>query len=245
MTLGQPAQQARRDHEQARALAGRRPVAGQPARGREPAGVRGGQRRTSRSTTRSSTRAPRPTPRRSSRTSPGRRTRASRPASPRKAPIGGINWGVGAYTKHPQQAFEAAACMRNAENEKEAAIKGGLPPTLESLYSDQSLNKAYPFAALIKKQLANAARAPGHPGLRRRVAGHRQGGARRRARSKTNGFVDALRGHAQGGARTRGRCCERRRGKRAAGRRRRKAPAVTDRTQGRAQARPGCSARRP
>ena len=80
-----------------------------------------------------------------------------------KAPIGGINWGVGAYTKHPQQAFEAAACMRNEENEKEAAIKGGLPPTLESLYSDPELIKAYPFAALIKKQLASAAVRPVTP----------------------------------------------------------------------------------
>jgi multiple sugar transport system substrate-binding protein len=84
-------------------------------------------------------------------------------AHPAKAPIGGINWGVGGYTKHPTEAFQAAACMRNEENEKEAAIKGGLPPTLESLYSDPGLIKAYPFAALIKKQLATAAVRPVTP----------------------------------------------------------------------------------
>jgi len=82
---------------------------------------------------------------------------------PAKAPIGGINWGVGAYTKHPQQAFAAAACMRNSANEKEAAIKGGLPPTLASLYNDPALKKAYPFAALIRKQLASAAVRPVTP----------------------------------------------------------------------------------
>ena len=49
----------RQHHEQARSLAGRRPVARQPARGREPARVRGRQAPTSRSTTRSSIRAPR------------------------------------------------------------------------------------------------------------------------------------------------------------------------------------------
>ena len=95
---------------------------------------------------------------------------------PAKAPIGGINWGVGAYTKHPQEAFAAAACMRNEENEKEAAIKGGLPPTLESLYSDRELIKAYPFAGLIRRQLLSAAVRPRDPGVRRRVAGDRQGG---------------------------------------------------------------------
>src|SRR3954453_5229903 len=82
---------------------------------------------------------------------------------PAKAPIGGINWGVGAYTKHPQEAFAAAACMRNSANEKEAAIKGGLPPTLASLYNDPALKKAYPFAALIRKQLASAAVRPVTP----------------------------------------------------------------------------------
>jgi multiple sugar transport system substrate-binding protein len=82
---------------------------------------------------------------------------------PAKAPIGGINWGVGAYSKHPKEAFEAAACLRNEENQKEAAIKGGLPPTLSSLYDDKSLIKQYPFAALIRRQLDSGAVRPQTP----------------------------------------------------------------------------------
>ena len=85
------------------------------------------------------------------------------PNQPAKAPIGGINWGVSAYTKHPAEAFAAAACLRNAQNQKEAAIKGGLPPTLAKLYDDPSLIKAYPFAALIRRQLASAAVRPQTP----------------------------------------------------------------------------------
>jgi multiple sugar transport system substrate-binding protein len=112
---------------------------------------------------------------------------------PAKAPIGGINWGVGAYTKHPQQAFEAAACMRNAENEKEAAVKGGLPPTLESLYSDKSFIKSYPFAALIKKQLANAAVRPVTPAYAD-VSLAIAKAVSPPSSIQTNGFVDALRG---------------------------------------------------
>jgi multiple sugar transport system substrate-binding protein len=82
---------------------------------------------------------------------------------PAKAPIGGINWGVGAYTKHPAEAFRAAACLRNEENQREAAIKGGLPPTLNSLYDDASFKKAYPFSDLIRDQVASGAIRPQTP----------------------------------------------------------------------------------
>jgi multiple sugar transport system substrate-binding protein len=112
---------------------------------------------------------------------------------PAKAPIGGINWGVGAYTKHPQEAFAAAACMRNPENEKEAAIKGGLPPTLESLYSDPALIKAYPFAALIKKQLATAAVRPVTPAYAD-VSLAVAKAVSPPINIKTDGFVNSLRG---------------------------------------------------
>ena len=112
---------------------------------------------------------------------------------PAKAPIGGINWGVGEYTKHPQEAFAAAACMRNPENEKEAAIKGGLPPTLESLYSDPALIKAYPFAALIKKQLATAAVRPVTPAYAD-VSLAVAKAVSPPINIKTDGFVNSLRG---------------------------------------------------
>jgi multiple sugar transport system substrate-binding protein len=85
------------------------------------------------------------------------------PNRPAKAPIGGINWGVSAYTQHPAEAFAAAACLRNEQNQREAAIKGGLPPTLAKLYDDPSLNKAYPFAALIRKQVTSGAIRPQTP----------------------------------------------------------------------------------
>jgi multiple sugar transport system substrate-binding protein len=115
------------------------------------------------------------------------------PGKAAKAPIGGINWGVGAYTKHPNEAFAAAACMRNSENEKEAAIKGGLPPTLESLYSDPELIKAYPFAALIRKQLATAAVRPVTPAYAD-VSLAVAKAVSPPTSIKTNGFVNSLRG---------------------------------------------------
>jgi multiple sugar transport system substrate-binding protein len=82
---------------------------------------------------------------------------------PAKAPIGGINWGVGAYTKHPAEAFQAAACLRNEQNQREAAAKGGLPPTLSKIYDDPTFKKSYPFSDLIRKQVDSGAVRPQTP----------------------------------------------------------------------------------
>jgi multiple sugar transport system substrate-binding protein len=79
------------------------------------------------------------------------------------APIGGFNWGIGAYTKHPAQAFAAATCMRNAQNQRNFALKGGLPPTLNALYDDPSFIKAYPFGKEIRQALQDAAVRPVTP----------------------------------------------------------------------------------
>jgi len=80
-----------------------------------------------------------------------------------RPPIGGINWGVGGYTKHPTEAFEAAACLRNEANQREAAAKGGLPPTLSKIYDDPKFKKDYPFADLIKESVATGAVRPQTP----------------------------------------------------------------------------------
>jgi multiple sugar transport system substrate-binding protein len=82
---------------------------------------------------------------------------------PSRPPIGGINWGVGGYTKHPTEAFEAAACLRNEANQREAAAKGGLPPTLAKIYADPKFQKDYPFANLIKESVATGAVRPQTP----------------------------------------------------------------------------------
>jgi multiple sugar transport system substrate-binding protein len=82
---------------------------------------------------------------------------------PNKAPIGGFNWGVGGATKHAPQAFAAAKCMRDERNQRNFAIKGGLPPTLSKIYDDKSFVKQYPFADIIRKQLEDAGVRPVSP----------------------------------------------------------------------------------
>jgi multiple sugar transport system substrate-binding protein len=83
--------------------------------------------------------------------------------TPAKAPIGGFNFGVGGYTKHPKEAFDAVACLRNERNQRIAAEKGGLPPTLETLYDNEEFKKAYPFADLIKESIDGGAPRPATP----------------------------------------------------------------------------------
>jgi multiple sugar transport system substrate-binding protein len=77
------------------------------------------------------------------------------PGRPAKVTIGGINLGVSSFSKHPADDFKAIECLVSAQHQKVDAIKGGLPPTLASLYDDPALAKPYPFHALIKQALQN------------------------------------------------------------------------------------------
>src|SRR6516165_786255 len=77
-------------------------------------------------------------------------------SEPSHVTIGGIDLAISKYSPHPQQAFEAALCLRDRQNQLNAAVKGGLPPTLESLYSDPAMFPDYPFHAEILASLQNA-----------------------------------------------------------------------------------------
>ena len=85
------------------------------------------------------------------------------PGKPARVTIGGIDLAVSKYSPHPDLAFQAALCLRDRENQLNAAVKGGLPPTLESLYSDPAMATAYPFHAEILSSLQNASVRPQTP----------------------------------------------------------------------------------
>jgi multiple sugar transport system substrate-binding protein len=87
------------------------------------------------------------------------------PGSTAHPSIGGIDLTVSAYSKHKALAFEAGMCLQNAANQEEAAVKGGLPPTLKSLYSNPSKSfvAMYPFYQDILSQLTNASVRPKTP----------------------------------------------------------------------------------
>jgi multiple sugar transport system substrate-binding protein len=85
------------------------------------------------------------------------------PGKPARVTIGGIDLAVSTYSQHPQLAFQAALCLRNAQNQLIAAVKGGLPPTLASVYNNPQIQAAYPFRHLILQQVNNGAVRPKTP----------------------------------------------------------------------------------
>src|SRR6201994_2077408 len=72
---------------------------------------------------------------------------------PAKVTIGGIDLAVGAYSQHKDLAFQAALCLRDAQNQLIGATEGGVPPTIASLYSNPKLFPDYPFHADILSAL--------------------------------------------------------------------------------------------
>ncbi len=85
------------------------------------------------------------------------------PGTPARVTIGGIDLAVSAYSQHPQLAQQAVLCLRDAQNQLTAAVKGGLPPTLASVYNNPQMQSAYPFRKLILTQVNDGAVRPKTP----------------------------------------------------------------------------------
>jgi multiple sugar transport system substrate-binding protein len=60
------------------------------------------------------------------------------PSIPAKTTIGGYDLAVSTYSQHKPEAFEAALCLRDKENQKFSALNDGVPPSIESIYSDDT-----------------------------------------------------------------------------------------------------------
>jgi multiple sugar transport system substrate-binding protein len=83
--------------------------------------------------------------------------------TPSRVTIGGINLGVGAHTRRPQLAYAAAACLASEQNQRLAAMLGGLPPTVAALYDDPEVRKTFPFADLLRETLRDSVERPKTP----------------------------------------------------------------------------------
>lgn len=85
---------------------------------------------------------------------------AALPGKPSRVTVGGLNLGVSAHSRHPQLAFQAAACIASKESQRLAAIHGGLPPSIEALFDEPELRKAMPFAEVLRATLRDAVQRP-------------------------------------------------------------------------------------
>jgi multiple sugar transport system substrate-binding protein len=85
------------------------------------------------------------------------------PGVPAKVTIGGVDLAVSAYSVHKADAFAAALCLRDAQNQLIGATVGGVPPTIASLYNNPKLYPDYPFHADILQALEHASVRPKSP----------------------------------------------------------------------------------
>lgn len=94
---------------------------------------------------------------------------------PARVTVGGYNLAVSAYSNHKDESFEAALCLRGAASQKFSAIRDGVPPTIESVYTDDrpldptqavdpannpSMATAYPMRDVILESLRDASVRP-------------------------------------------------------------------------------------
>ena len=77
---------------------------------------------------------------------PGRRPRAT-PRTRRwtagrpKVTLGGMNYAISTYSKHPDEAFDAAMCMRNEKNALSAALDAGDVPALATVFDQPEFRR--------------------------------------------------------------------------------------------------------
>jgi multiple sugar transport system substrate-binding protein len=80
---------------------------------------------------------------------------------PSRPPLGGFNLGVSAFSEHPEEAFDAAACLSGPDSQLTATELDGLPPSNQTLYTDKVVKKAFPgFADLVERSIDAAGPRP-------------------------------------------------------------------------------------
>jgi multiple sugar transport system substrate-binding protein len=83
--------------------------------------------------------------------------------TPSRPPLGGFNIAVSKFSDSGDLAFDAAECLANEDHQALAAELGGLPPTTEAVYDDERVQKAFPFADLLRESIDNAGPRPVTP----------------------------------------------------------------------------------
>ncbi|WP_199515548.1 ABC transporter substrate-binding protein [Nucisporomicrobium flavum] len=82
---------------------------------------------------------------------------------PPRVTLGGMNYAISKYSKHPDEAFEAGMCMRNEKNALSAALDGGDVPALATVFDTPEFTKAYPMKDVMLAELKNAVPRPVSP----------------------------------------------------------------------------------
>ena len=86
-----------------------------------------------------------------------------RPGDTPTVTLGGMNYAISTYSRHPDEAFDAAMCMRNEKNALSAAIDAGDVPALATVFDDPAFIEAYPMKDVMLEELNNAVTRPNSP----------------------------------------------------------------------------------
>lgn len=80
-----------------------------------------------------------------------------------RPPYGGINIGIGAFSDHLDETFDAVQCIVSAENQAFYFVNDGNPPSNTTAYDDADVQDAFPMADVIRDSLESAAPRPQTP----------------------------------------------------------------------------------
>jgi multiple sugar transport system substrate-binding protein len=80
-----------------------------------------------------------------------------------KVTLGGMNYAISTYSKHPAESFEAGLCLRDQKNALSAALDAGDVPALATVYDMPEFVKAYPMKDAMLTELKNAVPRPVSP----------------------------------------------------------------------------------
>jgi multiple sugar transport system substrate-binding protein len=80
--------------------------------------------------------------------------------TPSAPPYGGINIGVGAFSRHPDLAFQAVECITSDENQAYYFTSNGNPAASLAVYDDPEVIEAFPMAPVIAQSLQQAVPRP-------------------------------------------------------------------------------------
>lgn len=77
-----------------------------------------------------------------------------------KPPLGGINLGIGRFSKHQDEALEAVKCITSVEHNAQYMVESGNPAARAAAYDDPAVKEAFPMADLIRSSIADAGPRP-------------------------------------------------------------------------------------
>jgi multiple sugar transport system substrate-binding protein len=85
------------------------------------------------------------------------------PGQPPKVTLGGMNYAISTYSRHPDETFDAAMCLRSPDNQLKHALDAGNPPTNRTVYDRPEMQQAYPMYPAMLTELENAVPRPISP----------------------------------------------------------------------------------